>query len=137
METLSKHFESVYEKAKNYTETSIELFKLNTIDTTADVISSIVTRMALVLTVSIFSLFVNIAISLYIGQQLGHIYLGFLIVSAFYLILALLIYFFNDTLIKIPISNLVISKLMKTKKNHNTSANNHQENLGENEYIQK
>tara|TARA_R110002096_G_scaffold431563_1_gene646971 strand:- start:10528 stop:10911 length:384 start_codon:yes stop_codon:yes gene_type:complete len=121
METLSKHFESVYEKAKDYTETSIELFKLNTIDTIADVVSSLVLRFALILVISIFTLFVNIAISLFIGNEIGNYYMGFLIVSVFYLIIALLIYFFNDTLIKTPITNLVIEKLLKSKKAKNNT----------------
>ena len=123
METIPNHIESIYNKAKKYTETSIELYKLNAIDTTADVVSSLVSRMAFVLVVSMFTLFVNIAISLLIGNLIGHYYLGFLIVSAFYLIIALMIYFFNDSLIKTPITNLVIAKLLKPKKHYNKTSN--------------
>lgn len=116
METIANQIEAVYNKAKNYTETSIELYKLNAIDTTADIVSSLALRFAIALVVSMFTLFVNIAISLFIGKQLGDYYLGFLIVSAFYLIMAVLIYFFSDKLIKTPIANMVIAKLLKTKK---------------------
>ena len=116
METISKHIESVYDKAKKYTETTIELHKLNAINTAADIVSSLVSRMAFALIISMFTLFVNIAISLLIGKQIGDYYLGFLIVSAFYLIMALVIYFFNGTLIKKPITNLVIAKLLKPKQ---------------------
>ncbi|MDD7886616.1 hypothetical protein [Flavivirga sp. 57AJ16] len=123
METLSKHFESVYQKAKNYTETSIELYKLNAIDTTADIASALVLKFALVLVISIFTMFLNIAISLFIGNRIGNYYLGFLIVSIFYLIIALLIYLFNDVLIKTPITNLVISKLSKRRKTQNKAYN--------------
>lgn len=135
METLAKHFESVYEKAKNYTETSIELYKLNAIDTTSDVVSSIISRLVLVLVVSIFFLFVSIAASLYIGIQLGHYYLGFLIVSLFYLAIAFLIYFLKGALIKTPLNNLVISKLTKPKKITNVPAVINPENLEENESL--
>lgn len=116
MENTTSHIESIYERAKSYTETSIELFKLNAIDKTADIVSSIVMWIALGSIVVIFLLFVNIGISLYIGQLLGASYLGFLIVSSFYLLIGLFLYIFNNKLIMKPVTNLVIYKLMREKK---------------------
>ncbi|MBU3821815.1 hypothetical protein KO566_07060 [Flavobacteriaceae bacterium XHP0103] len=116
MNTIQDQFETLYNKAKQYTESSIELYKLQAIGKTADVVSSLVSRLALFTIVSLFTLFVNIAISLFIGKQMGAYYLGFLIVSCFYLILAVLVYFFNKTLIKTPITNLVIEKLLNPRK---------------------
>lgn len=119
METAAKHIELLYEKVKEYTETSLELYKLNAIDITADVVSSLVSRIALVLVFSLFTLFVNIAISLLIGNLIGSYYLGFLIVSGFYLIITIFIYFFSNKFIKIPITNLVIAKLLKSRRKEN------------------
>lgn len=116
MESTASHIEALYKKAKTYTETSIELYKLNAIDKTADVVSSIVYWLALGSIVVVFLLFINIGISLYIGKLLEATYLGFLIVSSFYLVLGILLYIFNDKLIDRPITNLVISKLMRAKK---------------------
>ena len=116
MYTIYESVEILYEKAKEYTETSIELYKLNAIDTTADVISSLVSRIVLLIVVSLFTLFVNIAISLFIGEQMGSSYLGFLFVSAFYLIIAIIVQVFNYKLIKKPISNLVIGKLLNPRR---------------------
>ena len=119
METTAKHIELLYNKVKEYTETSIELYKLNTIEITADVLSSLVSRIVLVLVFSLFTLFVNIAISLLIGNLIGSYYLGFLIVSGFYLVITMLIYFFSNKFIKIPITNLVIAKLLKSRSKKN------------------
>jgi hypothetical protein len=116
METASKHIELLYDKVKVYTETSIELYKLNAIEITSDIVSYLLSRLVLVLAFSIFTLFVNIAISLLIGNLMGAYYLGFLIVSCFYLIITTLLYFFNNRLIKIPIGNLVIEKLLRSRK---------------------
>ena len=115
MENVATNIELLYEKAKNYTETSIELFRLNAIDKTADVVSSLFTRLILIMVVAMFTLFINIALSLFIGSLLGATYLGFLIVSGIYLVLSIIIYNYNEKLIKIPLTNLVISKLLKTK----------------------
>lgn len=119
METAAKHIELLYDKVKVYTETSFELYKLNVIDITADVVSSLVSRISIVLVFSLFTLFVNIAISLLIGNLMESHYLGFLIVSGFYLIITILIYFFSSKFIKTPITNLVIAKLLKSRKKEN------------------
>lgn len=116
MKTAAKQMELLYDKAKTYTENSIELYTLKSIEITSDIVSSIISKLALVFAFSIFILFVNIAISLLIGNLLGAYYLGFLIVSSFYIVITILIYFFNDRLIKVPIANLVIVKLQKYRK---------------------
>ena len=116
MESTATHIESIYNKAKVYTQTSIELYKLNAIDKTADVVSSIVTRLALGSIFAVFLLFINIGISLYIGQLLEASYLGFIIVSSFYLTIGICLILFNNKLITQPITNLVIAKLSRKRK---------------------
>lgn len=115
MEKVATNMELLIEKAQDYTKTSIELLKLNAIDKTADITADITFRLAFGLVVAIFSLFINISISLYIGKLIGENYLGFLIVSGFYLILAIILFIFRSNLIKTPITNLVIKKLLETK----------------------
>ena len=116
METASKHIELLYDEVKVFTESSLELYKLNAIEITSDIVSSLLSRFVMVLIFSLFTMFVNIAISLLIGNIMGAYYLGFLIVSCFYLIITSLLYFFNNRLIKIHIANLVIEKLMRSRK---------------------
>lgn len=129
MDNTATNIELLYEKAKKYTETSLELFRLNAIDKTADVSSSLMARIAIVMVVAMFTLFINIGISLFIGKMLGEYYLGFMIVSLFYLIIGLILYFFSHQLIKTPITNLVIDKLLKTKVNQSTSISEDHEKL--------
>lgn len=124
MDNIATNMELLYQKTKEYTETSIELFRLNAIDRTADVVSSLFARLVLILIVAMFTLFINIALSLYIGKILGEMYLGFLIVSGVYLILSIIVFYFNNKLLKIPLTNLIIAKLLKKKikkTNSNTS----------------
>ncbi|WP_299764039.1 hypothetical protein [uncultured Dokdonia sp.] len=109
------HIENLYNKAKQYTETSIELYKLSAIDTSADVVSSLASRAILILVISTCIIFLNLGLALYLGNLLGDYFKGFLIVALFYLLLAIIIYFFNKTLIRKPITNLMITKLMKPR----------------------
>ena len=123
MENTATRIEMLYESAKQYADTNVELLKLNAVDKTADVLSSIISRLAFFMIVAMFTIFVNISIGLYLGNLLGAYYLGFLIVSCFYLILSILIYIFSDKMIKEPIANLVIAKLLKSTKSETNSKN--------------
>lgn len=116
MDNIATNIELLYDKAKGYTEKSIELFRLNLIDKTADLVSSLISRLIILMVVAMFTLFFNIALSLYLGKIVGESYLGFLIVSGFYLVIAFLLFLFRAKWIKIPITNLVIAKLLKSKR---------------------
>ncbi len=115
MENIATDIELLYKKAEQYSKTSFELLQLNTIDKTSDVISSLSVVISISIIVAMFTLFINIGISLFIGKLLGNDALGFLIVSGFYFVLGIVFYIFRKTLIKIPIDNLIVSKLLKDK----------------------
>lgn len=113
MDTLVNNIQTLYDKAESFIETQFELIKLNTIDKSADVISSLTHRVILTLIVGMFILFFNIGLSLWIGKVLQEPFLGFMIVSGFYLVIALLVYLLRKPLIKTPVSNLILYKLLK------------------------
>lgn len=117
MESIATNIEELYNKAEKYSKTSIDLIKLNAIDKTSDVISSLAVVISISLIVAMFTLFINIGISLYIGKLLHDYYLGFIIVSGFYIILGIVVYLFRKTLIKTPLDNLIVLKLLKSRTN--------------------
>lgn len=112
---MAKSIDMLYEKAKKYAGTSAELFALNTVDKTADVLSSLTSVVLLVIVVAMFTLFVSVGLSLFIGSLLNEYYLGFFIVSGFYLVLGLVLYAFKDKFIKMPVASLIIAQLLKSK----------------------
>jgi hypothetical protein len=113
MEKIEENVELLYKKVAQYSETSIELLKLQTIEKTANVISSLCVVISILFIIGMFILFVNIGISFFIGNLLENAALGFVIVSGFYLILGIIVFVFRKSLIKIPIENLIISKIVK------------------------
>lgn len=115
MENITTHIELLYKKAEQYSKTSFELLQLNTIDKTSDVISSLSVVISISIIVAMFTLFINIGISLFIGKLLNDYAMGFFLVSGFYFIVAIIVFIFRKTLIKIPIDNLIVSKLLKDK----------------------
>ncbi|MDR7211950.1 hypothetical protein [Flavobacterium piscis] len=116
METNATTNENIFEKAENYTRTSLELVKLRTVSASADVLSTITSKIAVGAVVAFFTLFLNIGLSLWIGKELGEYYYGFFILAGFYLIVAIVLHTFQHSLIKTPIGNLVISSILKETK---------------------
>jgi len=106
---------TLLQRAEDYGNTSIELFKLNAIDKSADVASSLVSRLAVVITVALSFLIINIGVALWLGKILGDSYHGFFIIGGSYGLLAVLFYIFRHRWLKYPISNLIIRQLLKQK----------------------
>lgn len=105
-------FEELIEKAEGYGKTSIELLKLKAVDKTSDVTSSIVSRFALVIVLSMFIILLNIAAALWLGDVLGKSYYGFLVVASFYGIIAIIIFLIHPW-IKKRVTDSIITKIFK------------------------
>lgn len=123
MDNIATNFEQLYNKAALYTKTSLELAKLKAIDKTSDIISSLAVIISISMIVAMFTLFLNIGIALWIGEILNNMSLGFLIISGFYVIVAIIVYVLRKSLIKEPIDNLIVSKLLETKNRENDITN--------------
>jgi len=112
MENQNNSVETLFEKAGEFVETKIELLKLQAVNTTSDVTSSIVSRFAMLLVISLVVVILNIGIALWIGDMLGKVYYGFFIVSGFYILIAVLLYFFGSNWIKGPVQDSLIKKML-------------------------
>ena len=113
MENNATTIEMLFERAEDYTRTTVELAKLHAVDKTADVMSSLLSRLTVSIVFVMFAFLVNIGLSLWIGELLGKVYYGFFIVSSFYLIIAIILYIYKDQWLKMPISNFIIVKMLK------------------------
>lgn len=112
MEEKALFVEPLLLKAEAYGKTSYELIKLKAIDKTSDVLSSGVSRGAVILVLSIFIIMINIAVALWLGDILGKSYYGFFCVAGFYAICGLILYFYMHTWIKERVSNSIISQML-------------------------
>lgn len=113
MDTMATNKKLLISKTENFAKTSIDLLKLNMVEKTADITSSVTSGITVILIVAMFALFLNIGLGIWIGELLHSTYLGFLIVSGFYLIVAIIVYCYQDRLIKNPVSDRIVIKLLK------------------------
>jgi len=113
MEDNAKLIESLFERATEYGKTSYELVKLKAVDKTSDVVSTIIPHSVVFVLIAIFVVFLNLGLALWLGEILGKIYLGFLVIAAFYGITGLIMHFFMHEWLKKLIYNSVIKQLLK------------------------
>lgn len=59
--------------------------------------------------------FGSLTLGFYLSEVIGNTYSGFLIITVFYLIIALIVYFSQENMIKKPIENGVIKKIFKDR----------------------
>lgn len=123
MENIATNIEKLYEKAENYTKTSIELVKLQAIDKISEIISSLAVVISIAFIVAIFTLFLNIGVAIWIGDELNNMALGFLIVSGFYAVVGLIIFVGRKSLIRIQIDNIIVGTLLKEKNRTSDDTN--------------
>jgi len=114
MEQQSENIEGLFEKAGDYVETRLELFKLKTALTTSDVVSELAGRIVLVSFITTVLMLLNIGIALWLGDILGKNYYGFLVLAGVYSLLAAMLYFFREKWIESPVSNAIIKKMTRS-----------------------
>ncbi len=108
--------ETLFEKAGDYSKTTIELLKLNAIDKSADVVSTLAVQLVIFIVVALFTLVINFGVALWIGELLGKSYYGFFVVAAFYFLVAIIVYSFRNQWIKSPLNNSIIAQLLNKNR---------------------
>ncbi len=113
MDTPEKSsLETLIETTQAYSKTTLELTKLKGLKSIANVISVIVARLCLVITVFVSLIIISIGGALWLNDILAKPYYGFFILGGFYLLIAIVLYFFLPTWIKKPFGNLIISEAL-------------------------
>lgn len=115
MDDNENNIELLLAKIEVYGKTTLRLFKLKTIDASAAIISSLISRFAILLIVALFVLLFTIGLSLYIGELIGAPYYGFLVTALIFVILGFLVYLKRKSLILDPVSNYVIKELLEER----------------------
>lgn len=110
MEPQTNLIEPLMERVEAYGKTSLELLKLKTLAKTADVTSSLLSRLLFILLVTLFVFTLNIGVALWIGELLGKNYYGFFIVAGFYALVSVIVITVHPS-IKKSVNNTIIKQL--------------------------
>ena len=118
---LQEEFKKVEELAlhiKAYIQTEIELIKLLFAEKLSKILSNFLAIMVLIWLLLIGILFASLSLAFLIGERLGKMSTGFIIVSLIYLLLAVLIWYLRERIIRIPILNGILSQLFDSQKKY-------------------
>ena len=113
MEDNSKLLESLLNSATEYGKTTVELVKLKALDKTSDIVSSVIPHAIVLVLLISFVIFLNLGIAFWLGEILGKIFYGFLIIAGFYLLLGIILYFLMYKWLKKLVCNYVIKQMLK------------------------
>jgi hypothetical protein len=114
METqVSNNIESLFERAGEYLETRVDLYQLKAVDKTSDILSTVISKMIVLLVFTMFIFIINIGIALYLGELLGRAYYGFFVLAGFYLIAGLVFKSYRKKWLKEPLTDKLIRQFLK------------------------
>ena len=113
MEDNDKLIESLLEKVTDYGKTTFELVKLQALDKTSDVISSLLPHGLVFILITTFLIFLNFGLAIWLGEILGKVYFGFLVVAAFYGLTGLITHFLLHKPIKKMVRDNFIKQMLK------------------------
>lgn len=109
--------EPLKETTEQYIKATIELSKLKILETITNVITSLVSKIAVVMIFSMFLLIISTGIAFMLGDYVGKTYYGFFIVAGFYLMAGAIFHYFLHNWIKEPVSNFIINKALQENNN--------------------
>lgn len=110
MEDLNK-VEKLINDLKHYAEVRYDLIVLNLQDKLSELISSFASIALLSILAVFILLFGSIGGALWLGEYFHCTSIGFFCVAGFYFVLALLLFFSRETLIKLPVINALLKKI--------------------------
>ncbi len=111
-ESKTHSIESLFKRTGDYVETRIDLMKLQAVNKTSEVTSSLVSNFILLLLGIITIMLLSTGLAYYIGQVLGGIHYGFFIIGGVYLLLAVLLYTFRKDWLKTPVQDKMIREML-------------------------
>jgi hypothetical protein len=111
MESNSAPIELLLARVEQHNQTAFELLKLKSVAKSADVVSSLVSRLAVLVALSFFALLFTIGISFWLGDILGKSYYGFLLVASAYGLIGIILFLLHPA-IKARVNNSLIIQML-------------------------
>lgn len=112
--------ERLFEKVESYVKTTLELYRLKTIDKVTDVFATVVSQLIIAVIVALFFVLFSIGLALYLGELLGKNYYGFFALAGIYALIAVIMTMNRRKFLEIKLNNYIINQIFKEKDNvHN------------------
>jgi len=111
-----KKVESLFEQFTAYANTRMSQAKLSASEKVSKLAAIMIAMLMAALVFFLFLVMLCITIAILLGQWLGSMWLGFLIVAALVLLFGVLLWLAKDRLLRIPIMNGLIEALFEKEE---------------------
>jgi len=112
MEDNTGLIDELLEKVAKYGKAELELAKLKALDKGSDIVSASVPSVIVMVSASVFMLFLNLGIAIWVGGLLDNLFLGFFAVAAFYGIIALILHLLMRKWLKKKVADYIIKRVL-------------------------
>lgn len=116
MEAEKSDIDLLLSDTGDFLETKASLWKLKTVDTLSDSVSTLASGIGIICIAGLFLLIMSIGLALLIGDWLGKNYIGFFIIGGVYGFAGILFYVFRDRWLKEPVTNILIREMLKNMR---------------------
>lgn len=113
MDSNNNVVETVFKKIEDLTSNQTEIIKLKVYSKSADIATFLTMKIIMLSVIGLFVLFLNIGLSLWLGDLLGKTYYGFFVLAIFYAVAAIFIRSRIYKIIELKINNLLLTKILK------------------------
>jgi polyferredoxin len=105
--------EGLAHQIREYVEIRIQEVKLDVADKSSAFMADVISRTLLFVIILLVILFASMAGAFVLGEMWDRIWLGFVVVSGFYVVLALVAWAIKERMIRIPIFNSILKHLTR------------------------
>jgi hypothetical protein len=110
MKLKLEKIEEIIVNLKSYTNSTIEIIKLEAVQYASSIIANLSSGLILGLVIIFFTFFLSLGISFFLSELFGNSYLGFGIVAGVYLLLGFILIVGRKKLLNKPIKEKIIQK---------------------------
>ena len=118
MEKVFAKTEELADNIKELVNVKLDSVKLTVAEKSSKVVSNIISAIIVALIAIFFIVFFSVALAYFLADVLSSTWAGFLIVSAIYLLAAIIVHLTKERVIRIPIMNSILSQLSKDEEDN-------------------
>jgi len=111
MEKTFAKAEELVDSVKEYINNRIDAVKLSAAEKGSAIAANLLAGIFVALILFLFIIFAGIAVAFVLGEWMGKMWLGFLLVAGLYLLLAIMVWATRGRIIRLPVMNGLIKQL--------------------------
>ena len=113
MERVFEKTEELADNIKEFVNVKLDSVKLSVAEKSSKIVSNIIAGVIVAVTIICFIIFFSVALAYFLAGFIGNVWSGFLIVSAIYLLITVIILAFKERMIRLPLMNSILSQMFK------------------------